>query len=147
MTLQPDSTARTVASRTFTTEVRKLAPSVRVTEVAAALLAPVFAQFGSVNADVTAAADTRTGIFAPPRSAEDFQMLVIAVEQWLRGKDTSQMRMSRADVGDAIRECIARGELERAAGLLRAAGGKLRSTAELRYLDRVWTQASGNPKP
>ena len=34
-------TARTVASGTFTTEVRKLSPSVRVTEIAAPLLAPI----------------------------------------------------------------------------------------------------------
>ncbi|MEQ1862065.1 MAG: glutamate racemase [Chthoniobacteraceae bacterium] len=34
-------TARTVASRTFSTEVHKLAPSVRVSEVAAPLLAPI----------------------------------------------------------------------------------------------------------
>lgn len=108
----------------------------------AELLAPVFPQFGSVNPETAQAASARTGIFAPPRSDADFKQLVSSVEQRLRASGTNQVPLTAGNMGDAIRECIARGELERAKGLFGSAGGKLQNSAELRFLGRAWEQAS-----
>ena len=124
----------------------------------AALLAPVFPQFGSVNSEVTQATDARlrslanaaapvpaASIFSPPRSAENFQSLVISVEHWLRTGGTNQTSLTATDLGDAIRECIAHGEFDRARQLLNTAGPRLKNSAELRYLERVWVLAGGQP--
>jgi len=127
----------------------------------AALLAPVFPQFGSVNPEAEQAANARAhsltnvaaaptpppSIFTLPRSAESFQTLVVAVEQWLRTGGTNQTLLTMNDVGDALRECIARGELERARALFGAAGGRLQNSAELRYLGRAWERAAATAKP
>jgi hypothetical protein len=51
------------------------------------------------------------------------------------------------DVGDAIRECLAHGELKRARALLGLAGGRLKNGAELRFLDRVWQRETAAAKP
>ena len=124
----------------------------------ASVLAPVFPQFGSVNADAALAANARAhsltnaaapapppSIFTPARSPEHFQTLVIAVEQWLRTGGTNRTTLTMDEVGDAIRECIARGELERAKALFGPAGGRLKNSAELRYLGRAWEQAAAKP--
>ncbi len=111
------------------------------------LLAPVFAQFGAVNPDAALAATARTGIFAPPRSDTDFQLLLLRVEQALRASGTNQTSLASGEVGDAIRECIARGDFERAKSLFSAARGRLANSAELRFLGRVWEQASAASKP
>jgi predicted membrane-bound spermidine synthase len=120
------------------------------------LLAPVFPQFGSVNAEAVLAANARVhsltnataptpppSIFSPPRSVESFQSLVMSVEQWMRTGGTNQTSLTAGDIGDAIRECIAHGELERAKTLFGTAGRKLKNSAELRYLERVWVLAGG----
>jgi len=88
-----------------------------------------------------------TNIFMPPLSKEDYQALVINVEQWLRSNGPSRTSLSLNDVGDAIRECLAHGELERAQALLKLAGGRLKSGAELRFLERVWQRESAAAKP
>lgn len=124
----------------------------------AGLIAPVFPRFGSVNAEAAQAANARAhsltnaaapaspaSIFSPPRSVENFQSLVMSVEQWLRTGGTNQTSLTVGDIGDAIRECIAHGELERAKSLLGTAGRKLKNSAELRYLERVWVLAGGQP--
>ncbi len=126
----------------------------------AELLAPVFPQFGSVNPEVALAANARAhsltnaaaptpppSIFTPPRTDTDYKSLVISLEQWLRAGGTNQTSLTMTDVADAIRECIARGELERAGTLLGTAGRKLKNGAELRFLERVWEQAGGASKP
>ena len=113
----------------------------------AELLASIFPQFGSVNPDAALAASARTGIFAPTRSDSDFKMLVLSVEQKLREVGTNQTPLTASEVGDAVRECIARGELERAKALFGSAGGKIQNSAEQRYLGRVWEQASAAAKP
>lgn len=123
-------------------------------------LAKVFPQYGSVNPEVAQAAGNRvfsltnrfatlppTNIFMPPLSKEDYQALVINVEQWLRSNGPSRTSLSLNDVGDAIRECLAHGELERAQALLKLAGGRLKSGAELRFLERVWQRESAAAKP
>lgn len=119
----------------------------------AALLAPIFPQFGSVNPEAAQAANARASsltnalapappasIFTPPRSDMDFKTLVMSVEQWLRAGGTNHTALTVNDVGDALRECIARGELERAKALFGPGGGRLRNSAELRFLGRVWEQ-------
>ena len=111
------------------------------------LLAPVFPQFGSVNPEAGQAANVRTGIFAPTRSDSDFKMFVLSVEKMLRADGTNQTPPSASDVGDALRECIARGELERAKMLFASATGRLQNSAEMRYLGRVWEQAIAAAKP
>ena len=123
-------------------------------------LAPVFPQYGSVNPEVAQAAGNRvfsltnrfatlppTNIFMPPLAAEDYQALVINVEQWLRAGGTNQTSLTMNDVGDAIRECLAHGELERARALLGLAGGRLKNGAELRFLERVWQRETTAAKP
>lgn len=112
-----------------------------------ALLAPVFPQFGSVNPDAAQAARARTDVFAPPRSDSDFKMLMLSVEQKLSAGGTNQTPLTANDMGDAVRECIARGELERAKTLFKSAGGRLQNSAELRYLGRVWEQKVAATKP
>ncbi|MFA6543834.1 MAG: fused MFS/spermidine synthase [Limisphaerales bacterium] len=141
------------------THQHQLAPQAKraaLQALPASLLAPVFPQFGSVNPDVAPAVNARVqglsgipaaGIFSPPRSDADFQTLVVNVEQWLNKGGTNQTTLSANDLGDAIRECIARGELERARGIIGAAGGKLRNGAELRFLGRVWERASAAARP
>ena len=111
------------------------------------LLAPVFPQFGSVNPDAAQAARARTDVFAPPRSDSDFKMLLLSAEQKLSADGANQTPLTANDMGDAIRECIARGELERAKTLFKSAGGRLQNSAELRYLGRVWEQAVAASKP
>ncbi|MFM8471170.1 MAG: fused MFS/spermidine synthase [Limisphaerales bacterium] len=124
------------------------------------VLASVFPDFGSVNPEAALAANARAhsftnaaapappaSIFTPPRTPENFQSLTTAVEQWLRAGGTNQTALSVNDLADAIRECIARGELERARAILGTAGGRLRNSAELRFLGRAWEQASAAAKP
>lgn len=123
-------------------------------------LAPVFPQYGSVNPEVAQAAGNRVfsltnrfatlppvNIFMPPLAREDYQALVINVEQWLRAGGTNQTSLTMNDVGDAIRECLAHGELERARALLGLAGGRLKNGAELRFLERVWQREAAATKP
>ncbi len=126
----------------------------------AELLAPVFPQFGSVNPDAARAAGDRvfrltnnfaalppTSIFMPPLTTEDYQTFVINVEHRLRTDATNQPPLTMNEVGDAIRESLAHGDLERTKVLLGSAGGKLKNSAELRFLERYWTRASSQPKP
>ncbi len=132
------------------TRQHQLAPQPKraaLSAASAALLAPVFPQFGSVNPDAAQAASARTGIFAPARSDSDFKLLVLSVEQKLRAGGTNQTPPAASEVGDAVRECIARGELERAKALFASAGGRLQNSAELRFLVRVWEQSSTTAKP
>ena len=123
-------------------------------------LAPVFPQHGSVNPEVAQAAGNRvfsltnrfatlppTNIFMPPLATEDYQALVINVEQWLRAGGTNRTSLTMNDVGDAIRECLAHGELERTRALLGLAGGRLKNGAELRFLERVWQRETAAAKP
>ena len=132
------------------TRQHQLAPQPKrnaLSAASAALLAPVFPQFGSVNPDAAQAASARTGIFAPSRSDSDFKLLVLSVEQKLRAGGTNQTPPAASEVGDAVRECIARGELERAKALFASAGDRLQNSAELRFLVRVWEQAGTAAKP
>ena len=69
------------------------------------------------------------------------------MEQKLRAGGTNQTPPTASEVGDAVRECIARGELERAKALFASAGGRLQNSAELRFLVRVWEQAVTAAKP
>ena len=123
-------------------------------------LAPVFPQYGSVNPEVAQAAGNRlfsltnrfatlppTNIFMPPLATEDYQALVINVEQWLRAGGTNRTSLTMNDVGDAIRECLAHGDLERTRALLGLAGGRLKNGAELRFLERVWQRETAAAKP
>ena len=128
--------------------------------LSAAHLAPVFPQFGSVNPEAALAANARLhsltnaaalppprSIFASPRSPESFQTLVISVEQWIRTGGTNQTTVTHDDVADALRECLARGELDRARTILSTAGRAIKLGAELRFLERMWEQAGGAGKP
>ena len=145
------------------TRQHQLAPLPKRTALhtaSAELLAPVFPpEFGSVNADAALAANARArslqdaaapvpppSIFTPPRSAENFQTFVLSVEQRLRAGTTNQTALTQEDVGDAIRECLARGELERAKALFSTAGGKLKNSGERRFLDRVWQRVDAAAK-
>ena len=126
----------------------------------AELLAPIFpAQFGSVNAEAALAASTRAlrltnaaapepppSIFTPPRSQENFLSFVAGVEDRLRAAGMNQPAVTQDEMGDAVRECLARGELERARTLLSTAGGTLKNSAERRFLDRVWERANAATK-
>lgn len=141
------------------TRQHQLAPPLKraaLHTASAELLAPVFPQFGSVNPEAALAANARAhsltnaaapapppSIFTPPRTDTDYKSLVISLEQWMRTGGTNQTSLTMTDVADAIRECIARGELERAKTLLGTAGRKLKNSAELRFLERVWEQAGG----
>jgi len=69
------------------------------------------------------------------------------VEHRLRTDATNQPPLTMNEVGDAIRESLAHGDLERTKVLLGSAGGKLKNSAELRFLERYWTRASSQPKP
>lgn len=136
----------------------QLAPAAKRTALAnlpAPLITPIFPAFGSMNFAAAQAANARANsltngyaptppqsIFTPPRSDMEYQLLVIGVEQTLRRQSTVASEQIVNDVGEAIRECIAHGELARAQSLLGTAGGKLRNAAELRFLGRVWEQAS-----
>ncbi|MBI5800199.1 MAG: fused MFS/spermidine synthase [Verrucomicrobia bacterium] len=126
--------------------------------LSAAMLAPVFPQFGSVNPEAGHAANARVhsltntaapspppSIFTQPRSSESYQTLVANVEDWIRSSATNQVPMSHDDVADALRECLARGDLDRAKIILKAAGRTMKPGAELRFLERMREQAGGKP--
>ena len=126
--------------------------------LSAAQLAPIFPQFGSVNPEAAQAANARAhsltnpvapppprSIFTPPRSDTDFNTLLLKVEQWLHTGGTNQTALASDEVADAVRECLARGELDRAKALLNNAGRTLKPGAELRFLGRIWEQAAGKP--
>ncbi len=125
----------------------------------ATTLAAIFPQFGSVNPDAAQVANARANsltnahaplppasIFTPPRTDTEFKLLVMSVEHWLRSGGTNRTDLTMNDVGDALRECIARGELERAKALFAPAGGRLKNSAELRYLGRAWELANKPPE-
>ena len=124
--------------------------------LSAAQLAPVFPQFGSVNPEAALAANARAhsltnpaalppprSIFTPPRSDADFNILPLSVEQWLRTGGTNQTAPTRDDMADALRECLARGDRDRAKAILSTAGRTLKSGPELRFLGRIWEQTGG----
>ena len=127
----------------------------------AALLLPVFPVHGTVNADAAVVLNARVhsltnalapapppSIFTPPRAAAEWQVDVLRVEQWLRAGGTNKSALTMTDLGDAIRECLASGELDRAGALLKqTGGGKLQPAAEHRFLLRAWQQATGKSAP
>lgn len=127
----------------------------------AELLKPVFPTHGTVNADAAVVLNARVhaltnaaatappqSVFTPPRPTADWQVDVLRVEQWLRSGGTNKSTLTMTDLGDAIRECLAGGEFDRAGELLkRTGGGKLQPTAEHRFLLRVWQQATGKSAP
>lgn len=145
------------------TRQHQLAPEAKRTALAhlsAPLLTPIFPAFGSMNPEATQAASARANsltngyaptpapsIFTPPRSDMEYQLLVIGVELSLRKQDAAASEQTMGEVAEAIRECITHGEFARARSLLGTSGGKLRNAAELRFLGRVWEQASAAAKP
>ena len=140
--------------RNFDERVRQhqLAPVAKRTALAtapAAALREVFRAHGTVNLDASTVLAARlnnladpgtaapVSIFTPARSDTDFKLLVLSVEQHLRTSRTNANTVSMTDLGDAIRECLVRGELERAKSLLeKTGGGVLRPAAEHRFLGR-----------
>ena len=146
--------------RNFDERVRQhqLAPAGKRAALAAApaaALREVFRAHGTVNLDASTvlaarlnaladpAASAPVSIFTPARSDTDFKLLVLSVEQHLRTGGTNANAVSMTDLGDAIRECLARGELERAKTLLdKTGGGVLRPTAEHRFLGRWLERAT-----
>jgi hypothetical protein len=152
--------------RHFDERVRQhqLAPPPKRLALSAAsaeLLQPVFPTHGTVNADAAVVLNARLhgltnaaagppppSIFTPPRPPAEWQVEVLRVEQWLRSDGTNKSTLTMTDIGDAIRECLANGEFDRAGELLkRTGGGKLQPTAEHRFLLRVWQQATGKSAP
>jgi spermidine synthase len=126
--------------------------------LSAAALVPIFPQFGSVNPEAAQAANARLhsltntagpaplpSIFTPPRSTESYQALVARVEKWMGSSDTNQVSVTHDDVGEALRESLARGELARTKAILNAAGRAIKPGSEMRFLGRMWEQAGGKP--
>ncbi|MEN9576194.1 MAG: spermine/spermidine synthase family protein [Verrucomicrobiota bacterium] len=145
------------------TRQHQLAPLPKRTALhtaSAELLAPVFAaEFGSVNPAAALAGNARArslpdaaapalppSIFTPPRSAESFQTFLTSVEQRLRASGTNQTPVTPDELTEALRECLARGEQERAKALFSTAGGKLKNSAERRFLERVWERGNAAAK-
>ena len=145
------------------TRQHQLAPLPKRTALhtaSAELLAPVFAtEFGSVNPAAALAANARArslqdaaapvpppSSFTPPRSPESFQTFLTSVEQRLGAAGTNPTSVTPDELTEAVRECLARGELARAKALLKTAGGQLKNSAERRFLDRVWERANAAAK-
>jgi len=150
--------------RNFDERVRQhqLAPAGKraaLSTAPAAALREVFRAHGTVNLDASTVLSARlnalatpgtaapVSIFTPARSDTEFKLLVLGVEQHLRTGRTNANAVSMTDLGDAIRECLVRGELERAKSLLdKTGGGTLRPTAEHRFLGR-WLERAATAKP